>query len=124
MDNVQGALAGGFEAWRDAGREWESSGTISPRELAEMQNPQVLDVREIDEFESGHIPNAKHCYVGFLQDKIDELSFDKDKPLIVTCGVGHRAGVGVSILLRAGFKDVRNLLGGMKAWKALDYPTE
>jgi hydroxyacylglutathione hydrolase len=124
LDNVSGALSGGFEAWRDAGSEWESSGTVSPRAVQEMNNPQVLDVREIDEFDSGHIPNAKHCYVGYLEDKLDELSFDKDQPVVVTCGVGHRAGVGVSILLRAGFKDVRNLLGGMKAWNALGLPTE
>lgn len=124
LDNVRGALAGGFESWRDGGREWESSGSISPRVLNDMRSPQILDVREIDEFESGHIPNAKHCYVGFLQDKVDELSFDKNKPVIVNCGVGHRASVGVSILLKAGFKDVRNLLGGIKAWKALGFPTE
>lgn len=124
LDNVRGALAGGFEAWRDAAREWESSGSISPRALKDMDNPQVLDVRESDEFDSGHIPNAKHCYVGYLEDKLDELCLDKNQPVIVTCGVGHRAGVGVSILLRAGFKDVQNLLGGMKAWKGLDFPTE
>ncbi|MGM0630327.1 MAG: rhodanese-like domain-containing protein [Pseudomonadota bacterium] len=125
LDNVRGALAGGFEAWRDAGREWRQSGVITPLALKEMEPaPQLLDVREIDEFESGHIPNAVNCYVGYLQDKINELPFDKERPLVVTCGVGHRAGVGVSILLKAGFKDVRNLLGGMKAWTALGFPTD
>lgn len=125
IDNVRGALAGGFEAWRNAGREWRQCGSIAPQALREMeQAPQLLDVREIDEFESGHIPNAIHCYVGFLADSIEELPLIKDRPVVVTCGVGHRAGVGVSILLRAGFKDVRNLLGGMKAWKALGYPTK
>lgn len=125
LDNVRGALAGGFEAWRDAGREWQHCGAIAPQALNEMQQPpQLLDVREIGEFESGHIPNAVHCYVGFLQDNIDELPFDKKQPVVITCGVGHRAGVGVSILLKAGFKDVRNLLGGMKAWKALGLPVE
>lgn len=122
---MRGALAGGFEAWRDAGREWRQSGAIAPRALIEMdQAPQLLDVREIDEFESGHIPNAVHCYVGYLKDKINELPFDKERQVVVTCGVGHRAGVGVSILLKAGFLDVRNLLGGMKAWKALGFAVE
>ncbi len=125
IDNVRGALAGGFEAWRDAGQDWRQCGAITPREVKQMDHtPQLLDVREIDEFESGHIPNAVHCYVGYLEDNLDELPFDKDRPVVVTCGVGHRAGVGVSILLKAGFKDVRNLLGGMKAWKALGFATK
>lgn len=125
IDNVRGALAGGFEAWRDAGRDWQQCGAITPRAVKEMeQAPQLLDVREIDEFESGHIPRALHCYVGHLEDKVAELPFDRDRPVVVTCGVGHRAGIGVSILLKAGFKDVRNLLGGMIAWKALGFPIE
>jgi len=123
LDNVRGALAGGFESWRDAGRELRHSGVITPRALNQLGNKaQVLDVREADEFDSGHIPNAKHCFVGYLPDQIDELSLDRSRPVVVTCGVGHRAGVGVSVLLRAGFRDVRNLLGGMTAWKALDLP--
>ncbi|HAW93615.1 MULTISPECIES: MBL fold metallo-hydrolase [unclassified Arsukibacterium] len=125
LDNVQGALAGGFESWRDAGRDVEHSGAITPAVLHNMDNaPQVLDVREIDEFDSGHIPGALHCYVGYLADKLNELPLDKTRPVVVTCGVGHRAGLGVSILLKAGFQDVSNLLGGMKAWSALGLPVE
>ncbi|KKO50363.1 sulfurtransferase [Arsukibacterium sp. MJ3] len=125
LDNVRGALSGGFETWRDAGRELQQSGVISPSALKGMdEKPQVLDVREIDEFDSGHIPNAIHCYVGYLPNQLSELPLDKTRPVVVTCGVGHRAGVGVSILLRAGFQDVRNLLGGMKAWKALGFAVE
>ena len=59
-----------------------------------------------------------------MEDEINDLPLDKDRPLVVTCGVGHRAGVAVSILLKAGFRDVRNLLGGMKAWTALGFPIE
>jgi hydroxyacylglutathione hydrolase len=125
LDNVRGALAGGFEAWRDAGKNLRQSTATTPRALKEMeQTPQLLDVRETDEFESGHIPNAINCYVGYLEDEISDLPLDKDRPLVVTCGVGHRAGVAVSILLKAGFRDVRNLLGGMKAWTALGFPIE
>ncbi|MAD75523.1 MAG: sulfurtransferase [Rheinheimera sp.] len=125
LDNVKGALAGGFESWRDGAQETEHSGTITPAALHHAGNkPQVLDVREIDEFDSGHIPGAVHCYVGYLADKLNELPLDKTRPVVVTCGVGHRAGVGVSILLRAGFKDVSNLIGGMKAWHKLDFPIE
>ncbi|MDO6428755.1 MBL fold metallo-hydrolase [Thalassotalea sp. 1_MG-2023] len=125
FDNVRGALSGGFESWRNAGNKWQSCNGISPQALLEVSPPlQVLDVREIDEFESGHIKNAVHCYVGYLNNRIAELPFDKEQTIVVTCGVGHRAGIGVSILLKAGFKDVRNLLGGMKAWSALGLPVD
>lgn len=125
LDQVRGALAGGFESWRDAGYELKQCGAITPRALSEMgDNIQLLDVREADEFDSGHIRGAVHCFVGYLPDQLDELPLDKKRPVFVTCGVGHRANVGVSILLQAGFEDVRNLLGGMKAWTSLGYFVE
>ena len=40
--------------------------------------------------------------------------------MVVTCGVGHRASLAASMLLRRGARDVRNLLGGMDAWKKLE----
>jgi hydroxyacylglutathione hydrolase len=52
------------------------------------------------------------------------LDLSRDKPVAITCTVGHRAGLGVSLLLREGFHDVRNLLGGMSAWQALELPVE
>ena len=125
IDNIQGGLAGGFSTWRSSGEPIQTSGTITPEELhSRLQHYQVLDVREIDEFESGHIPNAHHHYVGHLKDQIDSLELEPSQPLVVTCGVGHRAGLGVSILLKAGFTEVYNLLGGMKAWHQLGLTTD
>jgi hydroxyacylglutathione hydrolase len=125
IDNVQGALAGGFGTWRKSGRPIETSGVITPRELdAQRDRFQVLDVRDDDEFAEGHISAAVHAYVGRLPGQIEALALDRHRPLVVTCGVGHRAGLGISMLLRAGFTDVRNLLGGMTAWNNLDLPVE
>ncbi|HEX7038203.1 MAG TPA: MBL fold metallo-hydrolase [Pseudomonadales bacterium] len=125
IDGVQGALAGGFGAWRKSGQPIEASGVITPRLLAEQRATfQVLDVRDDDEFGSGHIPGAEHVYVGYLRDRLNGLRIDPQRPVAVTCGVGHRAGIAVSVLLRAGFTDVRNLLGGMTAWKNLGLPLE
>jgi hydroxyacylglutathione hydrolase len=125
IDGVDGALAGGFGSWRKSGRPIERSGVITPPELTKDRDRlQVLDVRETDEFDEGHIGGALHMYVGYLPERIDELDLDRDRPVVVTCSVGHRAGVAVSMLLRAGFRDVRNLLGGMTAWQALELPME
>jgi hydroxyacylglutathione hydrolase len=80
--------------------------------------------KEPDEYAAGHIPGAHALYVGYLPDRLGTLGLTRDVPVVVTCGVGHRAGLGVSLLLRAGFSDARNLLGGMTAWRALDLPLE
>lgn len=125
IDDIRGALRGGFGTWRSSGRPQKKTGVIFPKELAEqLDDIAVLDVREPDEFASGHIPGAKNIYVGHLEDELASLDLDKSRPIAVTCGVGHRAGVAVSMLCREGFEDVRNLLGGMKAWHALDLRTD
>ena len=125
LDNIQAGLAGGFGSWRNSGQPLTHAGVITAQELnAERDTFQVLDVREADEFASGHIAGAQHCYVGYLENELSKLDLDATRPVVVTCGVGHRAGLGVSILLRNGYRDVRNLLGGMSAWQALKLPTE
>jgi hydroxyacylglutathione hydrolase len=123
IDNVKGALAGGFGTWRKSGAPISSSGTLTAQAIKDdPQSFQILDVRELDEYEQGHIPGAQHIFVGHLQDKLGELDFQKSRPVIVVCSVGHRAGLGVSILRRGGYEDVRNLLGGMSAWNQLNLP--
>ena len=125
IDNIQGALKEGFGTWRQSGQPLASAGTIMPRELNEQLDYfQVLDVREPDEYADGHIPDARCLYVGKLEAEYEQLDLDPERPVVVTCSVGHRAGVGVSVLRRKGFADVRNLIGGMSAWQALDLPIE
>ena len=122
IDQVAGALAGGFEAWRDAGLPIETAGTIAPGPLAEEPDYLVLDVREVSEFEQGHIGGATNIYVGELEQRLDALDLDLFRFIVVTCSVGHRASLGVSILKRHGYRNVFNLLGGMTAWKQLELP--
>jgi hydroxyacylglutathione hydrolase len=128
VDAIEGVLAGGFEAWRDAGMPVEESGAVAPRELErQLDEVRVLDVREDSEFEEeGHIPNASHLYVGYLDRHLSRIQppLEKSQPIAVTCSVGHRASLAVSILRRRGFEHVDNLLGGMTAWSKLELPIE
>ena len=127
LDRVEGALAGGFPAWRNAGREVAALATTTPRKLAERlkgEGAAVLDVREESAFKEGHIPGARHVHAGRLEEKLDDLGLDRDEPVAVTCSVGHRGGLAASLLARAGYTNVSNLLGGMTAWNKLDLPTE
>lgn len=124
IDNIQGALQGGFGSWRKSGKPIASTGTTTPQRVhAELGATQVLDVREADEYATGHIPGALHAYVGDLPGALAQLELRREQPVVVTCSVGHRAGLAASILAREGFTSVFNLLGGMSAWRALELPT-
>lgn len=128
MDRIAGVLAGGFEAWRDAGQPIEFASTVSAHELQrQLGNTSVLDVREDSEFEEeGHIPGAHHLYLGYLEEHFDRIAKDLEQQpnVAVTCSVGHRAGLAVSLLQRRGLKHAKNLLGGMTAWQRLEHPTK
>ncbi len=128
VDGVKGVLSGGFDAWRDAGQPIEYSGTIAPRELSDARKDYVvLDVRDDMEFEDeGHIDGARHLYVGYVEEHLGKLQpeLGKTAAIAVVCGVGHRAGLATSILRRHGYRNVKNLLGGMTAWEKLELPTK
>lgn len=128
IDNVAGVLAGGFDKWRDEGMPVARSGAVTPSEVqGALGTLRVLDVREDSEFEEeGHIPHASHLYVGYLEKHLRDIEppLAKSERVAVTCSVGHRASLAVSILRREGFEHVDNLLGGMTAWEKLELPTE
>lgn len=126
IDRVEGVLANGFDSWRNAGLPIAAAGTSAPRDMQDRFGMlTILDVREITEFEAGHIPGARHLYVGDLvRHGVDTLGLDPSQPLVVTCSVGHRASLGVSFLQRQGYRHVSNLLGGMTAWSKLGLPEE
>ncbi|MBO6686818.1 MAG: rhodanese-like domain-containing protein, partial [Parvibaculum sp.] len=116
-----------FPAWRNAGREVATLATETPRGLAarlDAEDTAVLDVREESAFAEGHIPGARHVHAGRIEEKLGDLGLDRDAPVAVTCSVGHRGGLAASLLARAGYTNVSNLLGGMTAWQKLDLPTE
>jgi hydroxyacylglutathione hydrolase len=126
FDNMCGYLCGGMNEWQEAGKPIKSAGTMSVLELKnklEKGELLLLDVREPNEWkEEGIAEGAKCIHFAELQDKMGSLP--KSKPITVTCSVGNRASVAVSILEREGFTDVSNVLGGMTAWTNLGYPTK
>ena len=119
-------MAGGFDSWRDAGLPVGWSGTTTPQDLDQSRDRvHVLDVRDDGEFEDeGHIPDASHLYVGYLEDRLRDVKppLDKKERIVVTCSVGHRASFAASVLRRHGFANVDNLLGGMTAWEKTGRP--
>jgi len=80
----------------------------------------ILDVRTLDEFNSGHIAGAICIPVTTLQGNISKL--DPQSYILVTCGTGTRSAQASTILANNGFHHLYNMLGGLTAWKAANYP--
>jgi rhodanese-related sulfurtransferase len=79
----------------------------------------LLDVREDDEWEAGHAPEAVHMAMGTVADRIDEIP--DDRTIVCMCRVGGRSGAVAASLAGAGY-DVRNVAGGMLAWESGGLP--
>ncbi len=77
----------------------------------------VVDVREPDDWKSGTIPGAATIPRGVLELKIDQVTSNKDKKIVVYCGGGSRSALAAYMLQRMGFRNVLSLAGGYRAWK-------
>ncbi|MBE0481156.1 MAG: MBL fold metallo-hydrolase [Dehalococcoidia bacterium] len=123
-DRVSGYLKGGIEGWYNMGFPTECMQVIDVHDLKAMidrgEDMIVLDDRKDDEWNSGHIEGAMHVYVGHIPERMAEIP--REKPVAMVCSTGRRAGMGGSILLREGFREVYNVLGSMTAWRAAGYP--
>jgi hydroxyacylglutathione hydrolase len=125
---IRGHLRGGFGTWADGGGPLQSTGRLNVDELAGRidrmapdDRPLVIDVRQANEYESGHIPGSVHISAGSLPDRLDQLP--RDHPIVTVCAAGLRAGVAASVLRSAGFEDVSWVASGVPAWRAQGHPT-
>ena len=85
-----------------------------------LDEVQVLDVREPDEWEAGRIEDAVHIPLGELPGRLDEL--DRDRPVVAVCQTGARSARAADLLASRGFA-AANLDGGLKAWEEAGLPT-
>jgi hydroxyacylglutathione hydrolase len=113
-----GYLAGGMAAWQEAGQPLRHLSQLTVHELCENPGLLPLDVRKEDEWEGGHVPGARHLFLGELPDRMQEL--DRDQPIATYCASGFRASIAASLLAASGF-DVRNVPGSWKAWRAAGF---
>ena len=83
----------------------------------------IVDVREKDEWDEEHIPNATHLSRGTVELDIEEKVPDVNALIVCHCGGGGRSALAADSLQKMGYKNVRSLAGGFKAWKAAGLPT-
>jgi len=74
----------------------------------------ILDVRQPEEYEAGHIPGSVLIPLDILESRLSEIP--KDNEVVVVCRSGNRSATGRDILLNAGFTNVTSMAGGMNQW--------
>jgi len=99
-------------------------GTLDVTRLMNQGGTLVLDIREAEDFATGHLPRARHIPMSQLSSRVEEIGKYKDKTVIVTCRNGTRAGGASRLLKQAGFKNVFELRGGLNAWEQASLPVE
>ena len=100
---------------------------ISPTDAAEKMKSEgvvLVDVREQDEWDQEHIADAIHLSRGTIESRIEDKVPDPETMIICHCGGGGRSALAAETLQKMGYKNVRSMAGGFKAWKAIGLPTE
>lgn len=122
---VSGFLEGGLTAWMASGRPVQTTPQLDvfslQRKLSE-NGLRVLDVREQDEWDDGHIDGAVLMPYTHLAPQLgtpprfDEIELAKDAEVAVTCATANRSSTAIGLLLREGYSRLYNVTGGMEAW--------
>jgi sulfur-carrier protein adenylyltransferase/sulfurtransferase len=94
------------------------------RELVDAGEPVIVDVREQDEWDEGHIPGAVHIPRGHLESRIERAALDPSRQVLLYCSAGNRSAFAAKTLEELGYEDVVSLVGGFTDWKRNGFPIE
>jgi glyoxylase-like metal-dependent hydrolase (beta-lactamase superfamily II)/rhodanese-related sulfurtransferase len=123
LEDARGYLKGGVSAWSETGLPLSVLPQISVDALAKQLRGgvlQVLDVRREQEWEAGHIEGASWWPLDNF--KVAPPEVDRDVAIAVHCKGGYRSMIACSLLQRAGFQNVINVVGGFDAWQGAKLP--
>jgi molybdopterin/thiamine biosynthesis adenylyltransferase/rhodanese-related sulfurtransferase len=112
------------ELLEEVKREIEEVDAGQANELLASDSPAVVDVRERDEWDEGHLPGAVHIPRGSLESRIEAAVPDHSQPVIVYCAGGSRSAFAAKTLEELGYENVVSLVGGFTDWKRNGFPFE
>lgn len=122
-DMTVGYLKGGFDAWKDSGKDVESIERITAEELESKLKGEellVIDVRKASEFQSEHMVDAINVPLNQINQHLAQ--FPKDKPFVLNCAGGYRSMIAASILKQRGWKNFSDVIGGFKEMAKTNIP--
>ncbi len=82
----------------------------------------LIDVREDNEWQQGHLPHAIHLGKGIIERDIERRVPDPNAPLVLYCGGGFRSAIAADNLGRMGYTNVLSMDGGIREWREKGYP--
>jgi adenylyltransferase/sulfurtransferase len=94
---------------------------LTPHEVREMGGRTLIDVREQEEWDQGHIPGAIHLSKGYIEMRIEDTVPDHSTPVTLYCAAGIRSLLAAQVLSAMGYRDVVSMAGGFSAWKQQGY---
>ena len=118
FDHTLGYLEGGFDAWKNSGKEYDIISGIGAKDLEGLIKEKklaVFDVRKESEYLSEHVPNAQNTPLDFLNDHLNQ--FPEKDTFYVHCAGGYRSVIAASILKKRGVHNFVDVQGGFKAIK-------
>lgn len=98
---------------------------VSPAELTQLINREdalVIDVSPINDFEKGHIVGSRHVALSQFDPENKLLAKVRELPVAVVCRAGMQSSQAAKRLVKAGFKRVYSLEGGIAAWQQAELP--
>lgn len=117
FDNVLGYLKGGFESWKNSGKEIDTIHRISPEEFAEKfnENSKVIDVRKEGEYAAEHVKDAYSKPLAYINDWVGNIN--PDEHFFLHCAGGYRSMIAASILQARGYRNFTEVEGGFNGIK-------
>lgn len=117
FDNVLGYLKGGFESWKNSGKEIDTVLRISPEEFAEKfnENSKVIDVRKEGEYAAEHVNDAYSKPLAYINDWVGNIN--PDEHFFLHCAGGYRSMIAASILQARGYRNFTEVEGGFNGIK-------
>jgi sulfur-carrier protein adenylyltransferase/sulfurtransferase len=100
---------------------------LDPSEVKALNgNAVLLDVREADEWDAGHLPGAKHIPRGYLESRVEGvIGSDREQKVVIYCASGQRSALAANTLKELlGYEDVASMNGGITLWKDRGYDVE
>ncbi len=116
----------GFDTVRRGGGGGSQVSAVQLPQFINHENAVVVDVCEAEEFSRGHIPNAINIPLKELTNQLSQLEKfkTKERPIVLSCQSGQRAGRAATLLRKNEFKRVYVLGGGLAAWEKENLPLE
>jgi len=124
IEDLTGYLEGGTKGWTQAGFTLAELPQITVQELnsrVQQGAVQVLDVRRESEWDAGHVAGADWYPLDRFKAALPQV--EESEPVAVHCKGGYRSVIACSLLQRAGYNNVINVIGGFDAWRQAQLPT-